>query len=99
MLDLKPSWLVLRPGWLVLRHLFFANDMIVPDSFRVSGLDSRHSVVHGVTVAIFMKMQNLQFCFLLWLSNDDPRLKKVIEPNRTTGRCAGVACQLLPKCA
>ena len=52
-LDLKPSWLVLRPGWLALRHPFCANDMIVPDSFRVSELDSRHSVVHGVTVALY----------------------------------------------
>ena len=55
-----------------------------------------HSVVHGVTVAIFMKMRNLQFCLLLWLSNDAPRLKKVVEPNRTSGGCAGAACQLLP---
>ena len=29
------------------------NDMIISDSFRVSGLDSRHSVVHGVTVALY----------------------------------------------
>ena len=43
-----------------------------------------HSVVHGVTVAIFMKMRNLQFCLLLWLSNDALRLKKVKEPNWTS---------------
>ena len=66
-------------------------------SFEVPELWSwPHSVVYGVTVAIFVKMRNLQFCLLLWLSNDAPRPKKVVEPNRTSGRCAGAACQLLP---
>jgi len=66
--------------------ILHAYDMIVPDSFRVSELDSRHSVVHGVTVALY------QF-FLLWLSTNAIGVKKVFEPNWT---CAEAVCQLIP---
>ena len=87
------SLLMCKHNWL-LSYRSSKNARGLERFFLLNIMGPTHCVVHDTKDAIFTKMRISQFCFLLWLSIDVNESKKVVEPNRTSGRCWLVNCFL-----